>query len=106
VFQQDNDPCHKGAASIVREHNKQASTCIELLDNWPPNSPDLNPIENMWSYVEARVLRKGCKTFSEFQETVLAEMAAVPNNVIAHYVDSMPRRIREVMKNDGDKTHY
>jgi hypothetical protein len=42
-FQQDNDPKH--TANIVRawfEGNQ-----VDLLP-WPPNSPDINIIENLW----------------------------------------------------------
>ena len=106
VYQQDNDPCHKCATSIIKKHNEQASTCIELLDSWPPNSPDLNPIENLWSYVESRVLKQGCKNFTDFQQTVLAEMVAVPKDILAHYYNSMPKRMRQVIEKDGEKTHY
>ncbi|KAG9086588.1 Galactose-3-O-sulfotransferase 3, partial [Ceratobasidium sp. 392] len=44
IFQQDNASAHK------------AKDCLEWLDNcgievmeWPPYSPDLNPIENLWA---------------------------------------------------------
>jgi hypothetical protein len=42
VFQQDNDPKHTSR----RARNWFEENEIELLD-WPPQSPDLNPIEHM-----------------------------------------------------------
>jgi hypothetical protein len=44
VFQQDNGPCHKSHISI----NHMQQNGINLLQ-WPPNSPDMNPIETAWS---------------------------------------------------------
>jgi len=43
VYQQDNAPIHTGritAAFLAREG-------IFILPNWPPYSPDLNPIEHL-----------------------------------------------------------
>lgn len=47
VFMQDNSPIHT-AANVMGLFSRQN---FELL-NWPPLSPDLNPIENVWSYME------------------------------------------------------
>ena len=42
IFQQDNAPCHKSQATLGFLQDNQ----IEVMD-WPPYSPDLNPIENL-----------------------------------------------------------
>lgn len=46
IFMQDNSPVHTAGrvmALLARQN-------FETLD-WPPLSPDLNPIENVWSYM-------------------------------------------------------
>ena len=50
TFMQDNAPCHR--AAIVQEWFEEEQ--LRVLD-WPGNSPDLNPIENLWSLLQDKV---------------------------------------------------
>ena len=53
VFQQDNAPTHK--ASIIKNFFRENEW--EVLD-WPPYSPDLNIIENLWAIVKKRLAKQ------------------------------------------------
>ena len=106
VYQQDNDPTHSAAQLIIKNYNRGYATRIELLPKWPPNSPDLSPIENLWGYVQRRVYRRGCKTFDLFKDAVLEELAAVPQHVLSNLYASMAQRMAAVIKKKGGKTKY
>ena len=106
MSQQDNDPTHRAAATIIAKYNKSHGTSISKLAGHPPNSPDLNPIENVWSWVQAEVDSLGCATFEEFKQAVLDKLAAVPKRMCANLVDSMQRRVAKVIKLGGGKTGY
>jgi hypothetical protein len=46
-FMQDVDPCH--ASKRIKDFLKDKP--FEVI-NWPGNSPELNPIDNAWNYME------------------------------------------------------
>lgn len=106
IFQQDNDPSHKEAAATIAAWRRATNTRCELLIEWPPSSPDLNPIENLWSWVERRVEQRGCKTFADFKAAVMEELANVPKEICEALVHSMKRRLELVIENGGDRTGY
>lgn len=106
VFQQDNDPTHKVASAVIKVWNGGSTSKVELLDPWPPNSPDLNPIENVWSYVQARVDKLGCRDFDEFRGAVHKEIKNLPKDMLRNLVTSMPDRLDACEGAKGDRTKY
>ena len=53
IFIHDRAPCHR--SKVVSDYLWKSK--VEVLD-WPRNSPDLNPIENLWSYMKNKVAEK------------------------------------------------
>lgn len=106
VLQQDNDPAHKVAGRVVQEWNQRHGSAVSLLHNWPPNSPDLNLIENFWARVQAKVDAKGCKNFAEFRAEVLHQLSQVPQSMIDKLYASMRGRLVSVIENEGEKIKY
>ena len=106
-LQQDNDPTHKKpAATALASWNSKGRGKTQLLKDWPPNSPDLSPIENAWAYIQARVDAAGCNTFEEFKETLLKEWANMDRKVYTSLMRSLPNRMQLCMAKDGEKTRY
>ena len=101
VFQQENASCHTSKLSkqFFAEQN------VQILD-WPANSPDLNPIENIWGILKERVRKRTPKTKEELQRIALEEWAAIPQNVIRKTIKSFPKRCDQVVTRGGEKCDY
>jgi hypothetical protein len=105
TFQQDNDPTHKAGLQVVKDYTRNKGSSIAVMA-WPPNSPDLSPIENVWGYVDGKVQAKGCSSFAEFKAAVLDELKNVPKDMLRKLCASMKGRVDMVLKSEGGKTKY
>lgn len=104
IFQQDNGPSHR--ARITKQ--TFASHGIELME-WPPNSPDLNIIENVWAWMKHWLYNHyDTETLSlkELQEAIYKAWEAVPASLLINLARSMPDRLRKVLENNGGHSGY
>jgi hypothetical protein len=106
VLQQDNDPAHKLASTHLKAWNSKHGSSVSLMQNWPPNSPDLNPIENVWGWMEAKINKLGCNTWSEFRAAVHRIGREVPQSMVDNLYKSIPKRMRLVLEKGGGKIGY
>ena len=107
-LQQDNDPTHRKSSvdALKVWESMKTGTTVTLLPHWPPNSPDLSPIENVWAYVQGEVNKKGCKTYDEFAAQVKHTFQNLPKGMIANLYKSMKTRLQQCMQKQGGKTKY
>src|SRR5216117_2395091 len=80
---------------------------METLE-WLPNSPDLNPIENIWSYMKDIIARDYSYVSSEetMKEIVQELWDKFADNRWDSLIASMPERMQEVIKAKGGSTHF
>ena len=78
---------------------------IDIM-KWLPQSPDLNPIENLWTDVQKAV--HACNsTSNEALWMVVKECwERIPITRCQDLVNSMPRRSAAVIANKGNATKY
>lgn len=101
LFQQDNDPKH--TADIVK---------LWLLYNvpqqlrTPPQSPDLNPIEHLWDLLERKIRKHQITSKSMLKEVLQLEWEKITQQETSKLVQSMPKRLAEVLRRKGYPTSY
>jgi hypothetical protein len=100
-FQQDNAPQHTSLAARRWLHNNGVN-CIDF----PPLSPDLNPIENLWSDLKRRVECRRARTMEELEQQLGEEWEATSPNLLAGLIHSMPARLAAVRANAGYHSGY
>ena len=101
VFMQDGAPAHTS--------KKTQSWCKENLANfwdktqWPGNSPDLNPIENLWGYLQQELDKmEPAKTISDLKVQLESAWATLQPSFLQALVDGMPERVKTCIKLDGN----
>ena len=108
-FQQDNSPIH---TSQVTRRLFEARN-IRVMD-WPSNSPDLNPIENLWAILKKKVekkvgiwlMKEKKLTITEFQEIIKQEWEGLDRDLYLKLSRSMKNRIDQVIEREGKKCDY
>lgn len=100
-YYQDNDPKHKA----WRVRMWLLFNCPKVLET-PPQSPDLNVIENLWHYLDRAVRKHNISNKQDLKNVLQEEWDKISTNYCQKLVRSIPNRLREVKLNRGYPTRY
>ena len=94
--QQDNALCHKSKKVLQWFEANE----IDLID-WPAQSLDLNPIENLGELSKPKFEKKNPKLWKISTKKIVETGNKIPNGLCLKLIHSMPNRLGKVLKNKG-----
>ena len=101
TFMQDNAPCHK--AKVVMSYLSEQD--FEIMD-WPPQSPDLNPIENLWKTLGVKVTERNPTNMEDLWVKLQEEWSKISIEDCQELIRSCSRRCAAVIESKGSFTKY
>ena len=74
--------------------------------DWPPNSPDLSCIENLWGNIENEVWKEPPKTIKQMKKRLQIVWNSLKNRELKNYTESTRSRLQECIDLKGRRTSY
>ena len=101
LFQQDNARPHIATDTI----NALKSAGIQLLEDWPPYSPDLNIVEVVWAIMKRRIDKEASATIvtlDMLKEIIQNVWEGLSYETINKLVASINKRMLKVVEKNGE----
>ena len=106
-FVQDGDPSQNSKLA-----KQQMSNLNAVVMHIPARSPDLNPIENLFHLMDKKLRIDAItqnithETYLEFCDRVVETLWQFPIHIIDNIINSMPSRMRQIVKRRGQRLRY
>jgi len=95
-FQQDNAPAHK-AIAVTNWLNDRVPAILQH----PPQSPDLNPIEQTWSWLKSFIEGKSPNTQEDLQAAIEEAWESLTLKLMNSWIDHLCNILTEVVEKKG-----
>ena len=92
VFKQDSAPAHRARATV--EYLRQTAPEFISPGLWPPNSPDLNPVDyKIWGCVQERVYQKPIRDVDQLKQHLVEMWSDVQQTVVDKAIGEWRKRL-------------
>ena len=89
----------KAAKKYLSDHRVNVMECLS-------NSPDLNPIENLWSIIKRCVEKRKPKNLQELDTFLHKEWHNIHTEIITNFFRSIKSRLNAVIESNGERIDY
>ena len=96
TFMQDGAPCHNSNGTLEWMRPR-----MMIIPGWPPNSPDLNPIEMVWGILKRKLKKHKWQAEEEVFEVIEGMWRNIDSNVLNSLVKDFVHRCELVVKLGG-----
>lgn len=100
IFQQDSAPAHRAYDTVEMLRLNTPAFIPPTL--WPPNSPDLNPVDyKIWGILQERVYRTRIRDVDHLKERLVEEWTQFDQKIIDGSINQWRKRLRACVSADG-----
>jgi transposase len=105
VFQQDNAPAHRARETVELLRRETPQFIGPNL--WPPNSPDLNPVDyRIWGLMQERVYQTQIRDITDLRQRLIESWSGISQNVIDEAIGQWRNRLKACVKAKGGHFEY
>lgn len=105
TFQQDGAPAHRARETVELLVNETPDFIPPSL--WPPNSPDLNPVDyKIWSVMQERVYRTKVRDIEDLRQRIMQVWDDFDQGIIDASVKQWRRRLRACVAANGGQFEH
>ena len=104
---------NNGGSSRTNDLKRRSKVANEFLDrevpktiDWPPNSPNHNLMENMWSILKRRVEKRKPSDIDELETFIHEEWQKVDIHIVNNLIGSMKTRCLMIIDSGGERISY
>lgn len=97
IFQQDGARPHwqHTVLPYIKQHE------VDVIQDWPANSPDLNVIEELWPELNRRVANLAPTTNAGLVSAIHQAWQSIPMSVINAHINSFQNKLQKCVRNGG-----
>ena len=103
ILQDDNAAPHRAAVVDQWKQHAQLRTL-----RWPSKSPDMNPIEHVWSHMKRKIRQQSPppQNLEQLRQEMKNCWDDIPRDYLKRLVLSMPKRVNSLLVSRGGYTRY